>query len=47
MSNSGFRELCEAQPPHMDTIRNMYPIVKSMLDEICEAAKLPMIVRWR
>ena len=26
----------------MDTIRNMYPIVKSMLDEICEAAKQEM-----
>ena len=31
----------------MDTIRNMYPIVKSMLFEICEAAKLRTIVRWR
>ena len=26
----------------MDTIRNMYPIVKSMLDEICESAKQEM-----
>ena len=26
----------------MDTIRNMYPIVKSMLDKICESAKQEM-----
>ena len=26
----------------MDTIRNMYPIVKSMLDEMCESAKQEM-----